>query len=135
MVSCSSRGRASSERSIRHELKNPIVSVKGYCVLSASVASLLSSRGDTTEGTFEEALTYPPEDDARSRTSIRFDTRCRPSPTLARNSCSSIRAEIDSEPLEQPRSLWQTSHFGLGPALLLIILLVWLWGRRGEVEA
>jgi hypothetical protein len=31
MVNCSSRSRALSERSIRHEPRNPIVSVKGTC--------------------------------------------------------------------------------------------------------
>jgi cell division protease FtsH len=91
----------------------------------------ISSRGDAIEGTFEEAVTYPPEGETRSRTSTRFDTAL---PSFTDPGLEQLLldqgVEINSEPLEQPRRLWQTVLLGFGPALLLIVLFVWLW-RRG----
>jgi cell division protease FtsH len=90
----------------------------------------ISSRGDAIEGTFEEAVTYPPEGETRSRTSTRFDTAL---PSFTDPDLEQLLldqgVEINSEPLEQPRSLWQTVLFGFGPALLLIVLFVWLSRR------
>src|SRR5919107_946907 len=94
----------------------------------------ISSRGDAIEGTFEEPVTYPPEGETGSRTSTRFNTAL---PSFTDPGLEQLLidhgVEISSEPLEQPRSWWQTLLFSFGPALLLIGLFVWL-SRRAAAQ-
>jgi cell division protease FtsH len=89
----------------------------------------ISTRGDAVEGTFEEPVTYPPGGGEDSRTT-RFTTAL---PAFANTRLEDLLVdrgvEINSEPLEQPRSLWQSLLFSFGPALLLIGLFVWLSRR------
>src|SRR5215212_4626524 len=94
----------------------------------------ISTRGDAVEGTFEEPVTYPPGGGEGSRTTTRFTTGL---PAFANTRLEQLLidqgVEINSEPLEQPRSLWQSLLFSFGPALLLIGLFVWV-SRRATAQ-
>jgi cell division protease FtsH len=94
----------------------------------------ISTRGDAIEGTFDEPVTYPQGGGENSRTTTRFTTAL---PAFANTRLEQLLidkgVEINSEPLEQPRSLWQSLLFSFGPALLLIGLFVWL-SRRASAQ-
>jgi cell division protease FtsH len=87
----------------------------------------ISTRGDAVEGTFEEPVTYPPKGE---RSTIKFTTAI---PSFANTRFENLLidrgVQINSEPLDQPRGLWQSLLFSFGPALLLIALFVWLSRR------
>ena len=94
----------------------------------------ISTRGDAVEGTFEKPVTYPPGGGDNSRTTTRFTTAI---PSFANTRLEQMLidkgVQIKSEPLEQPRSLWESLLFSFGPALLLIGLFVWL-SRRAAAQ-
>jgi cell division protease FtsH len=87
----------------------------------------ISTRGDAVEGTFEEPVTYPPKGESST---TRFTTAI---PSFANTRLEELLidrgVQINSEPLDQPRGLWQSLLFSFGPALLLIALFVWLSRR------
>jgi cell division protease FtsH len=89
----------------------------------------IRSRGETIQGDFERKVTYPAGKDGKTAKS--FETE---RPAFAEDDLYAVLVAKDvvvsAEPLEKPRSLWETLLFGFGPTVLLVGLFVLLM-RRG----
>jgi cell division protease FtsH len=97
-------------------------------VTAGNVAEIVS-RGDAIQGTFKQAVTYPPEGD-QARTSTTFSTQ-RPAfadPGLE-SELFSQGVVINARPLEEPRGWLLTLLISFGPAILLVAVIVWLSRR------
>ena len=109
------------------------------------------SQGESIEGRFKEAVTYPPplsgeqaekaktepsgRESARSepRTGTRFTTTL---PTFVDPGLEALLitngVEISAEPITTGNSLWTTLIFGFGPAILIIVFYVWVFRRAAQ---
>jgi cell division protease FtsH len=107
------------------------------------------SQGESIEGRFKEAVTYPPpptgeqtdkaepagRDSARSepRTGTRFTTTL---PTFVDPGLEALLigngVEISAEPITSGNNLWTTLIFGFGPAILIIVFYVWVFRRAAQ---
>jgi len=111
------------------------------------------SRGETMNGRFAKAITYPPAETGNSpatapvpppkargiprrsppRTSTIFETTV---PSFAGRDLEQLlldhNVEISAEPIAEASSPLATLLFGFGPALLLIAFYVWLFRRTAQ---
>ena len=92
-----------------------------------------SSRGDAIQGTFKQAVTYPPEGEARPAPApVHHRAAGLRRPRLGASCCSIRGSSSTPAPLEEPRSWWLTLLISFGPTLLLIGGFIWLSRRRGQ---
>jgi cell division protease FtsH len=92
----------------------------------------VTSRGDTIQGTFKTALTYPP-DQPNAPTSTLFQTVM---PQFADTGLETLLeahgVTINAHSLDEPRSWWQTLLLSFGPTLLLIGIFFWISSRAAN---
>jgi cell division protease FtsH len=97
----------------------------------------ITSRGDSIQGEFKRAVTYPPKPADDSETSTRFTTHV-PSfadtGALAR-SLSEHGVVVDAEPIDTGAPLWEKLLLGLMPTLLLVGLLIWFMRRSARAAS
>jgi cell division protease FtsH len=89
----------------------------------------ITSTGTAVQGTFRRAVRYP--DRSGGTRTTEFSTEI---PTFAdTNALADLLQDkgvvVNAKPLETGPSLWQTLVFGLGPTLLLLVLMFWLFRR------
>ncbi len=92
----------------------------------------ISSRADTIQGAFKEAVAYPPGAGDRAKTAKEFSTV---QPAFADPGLEALLnahgVTINAKPLEEPRNPLLTLLFSFGPTLLLIGGFLWLSRRAG----
>ena len=90
----------------------------------------ITSTGDTIEGTFREKVAYTPAGETKSEQVDRFTTE---RPTFAADNLFALLqahgVAVNARPPDAPPPLWQRLLVGLGPALLLVALLVFMIRR------
>jgi cell division protease FtsH len=95
----------------------------------------VTSQGDTIQGTFKSAVTYPtdPQQGQQQQTSTLFETV---QPTFADPGLETLLEQhnviINAHSLDEPRSLWQTLLLSFGPTILLIGLFFWISSRAAS---
>jgi cell division protease FtsH len=95
----------------------------------------ITSQGDTIQGTFANAVTYPaqPQQGQQQQTSTLFETV---QPTFADPGLETLLEQhnviINAHSLDEPRSLWQTLLLSFGPTILLIGLFFWISSRAAS---
>jgi cell division protease FtsH len=95
----------------------------------------VTSQGDTIQGTFKSAVTYPTEaqQGQQQQTSTLFETV---QPTFADPGLETLLEQhnviINAHSLDAPRSLWQTLLLSFGPTILLIGLFFWFSSRAAS---
>ena len=98
----------------------------------ADNVSEVTSRGDTIQGTFKTAVTYPPEQ-ANAQTSTMFQTV---QPQFADTGLETLLEQhgvtINAHSLDEARPWWQTLLLSFGPTLLLIGLFFWISSRAAN---
>jgi cell division protease FtsH len=86
----------------------------------------VTSRADVIQGTFKQAVTYPP-DKADAKSSTLFQTV---RPEFADTGLEALLEQhnvvINARPIDEPRSWWMTLLLSFGPTLLLIGGFLWL---------
>src|SRR5688500_14004509 len=95
------------------------------------------SQGDTVEGRFENAVTYPPTGEGRSEPDAQPSRTSKTSTTVLPSFVDPGLEElaiddgvaIRAEPIQEGGGLWQTLLFAFGPGLLLIGGYIWLYRR------
>jgi cell division protease FtsH len=103
--------------------------------VSADNVVEVTSQGDTIQGTFKNAVTYPPEPQQgqQQQTSTLFETV---QPTFADPGLETLLEQhnvtINAHSLDQPRSWWQTLLLSFGPTILLIGLFFWISSRAAS---
>ncbi len=89
----------------------------------------ITSRGDLIQGTFKQAVTYPPGDQ-NAVTSDKFTVYL---PQFADPGLEQLLRDhnvvINARPIEEPRSWWLTLLLSFGPPVLLIGAFIWLSKR------
>src|SRR5437868_4513756 len=94
--------------------------------------SEVTSQGDMIQGTFKNAVTYPP-DQQNPQTSTLFETV---QPQFADPGLETLLEShgvtINAHSLDQPRSWWQTLLLSFGPTVLLIGLFFWISSRAAS---
>src|SRR5262252_822457 len=94
--------------------------------------SEVTSQGDTIQGTFRNAVTYPP-DGNNQQTSTLFETV---QPQFADPGLETLLEShgviINAHSLDSPRSWWQTLLLSFGPTILLIGLFFWISSRAAS---
>jgi cell division protease FtsH len=90
----------------------------------------ISSTGDSIQGTFKTAVTYPPDSKSASPTTL-FSTQI---PSFANGSqlqqqLESKNVTINAHPVQTSPSLISELLFGFGPTILLVLLFVFLMRR------
>src|SRR6266567_2196853 len=102
----------------------PYTSFKAQVV--ADNVSEVTSRGDTIQGTFKAAVTYPP-DQANAPSSTLFQTV---QPQFADTGLETLLEQhgvtINAHSLDEARPWWQTLLLSFGPTILLIGLFFWI---------
>ena len=96
----------------------------------------ITSRGESIQGEFKRAVTYPPKPAEGAGTSTQFATHV---PAFADTSAlTQILAKhgvvVDAQPIDTGAPLWEKLLLGLAPTLLIVGLLVWFM-RRGARAA
>jgi cell division protease FtsH len=96
--------------------------------------SEVTSQGDTIQGTFKNAITYPTDSSqGQQHTSTLFETV---QPQFADTGLETLLEQhnvvINAHSLDQPRSWWQTLLLSFGPTLLLIGLFFWISSRAAS---
>ena len=98
----------------------------------ADNVSEVTSRGDTIQGTFKNAVTYPP-DQANPQTSTLFQTV---QPQFADTGLETLLEQhgvtINAHSLDEARPVWQTILLSFGPTILLIGLFFWISSRAAN---
>jgi cell division protease FtsH len=94
----------------------------------------VTSQGDTIQGTFRNAVTYPTDpSQGQQQTSTLFQTV---QPQFADTGLETLLEQhnvvINAHSLDQPRSWWQTLLLSFGPTLLLIGLFFWISSRAAS---
>jgi cell division protease FtsH len=94
----------------------------------------VTSQGDTIQGTFRNAVTYPTDpSQGQQQTSTLFATV---QPQFADTGLETLLEQhnvvINAHSLDQPRSWWQTLLLSFGPTLLLIGLFFWISSRAAS---
>ena len=98
--------------------------------VQAGNVSQISSTGDSIQGTFRTAVTYPPGSKSASPTTL-FSTQI---PSFANGSqlqqqLESKNVTINAHPVQSSPSLLSELLFGFGPTILLVLLFVFLMRR------
>jgi cell division protease FtsH len=98
--------------------------------VQAGNVSQISSTGDSIQGTFKTAVTYPPGSKSASPTTL-FSTQI---PSFANGSQLQQQLEskdvtINAHPVQTNPSLLSELLFGFGPTILLVLLFVFLMRR------
>ncbi len=108
----------------------PYTSFKAQVV--ADNVSEVTSRGDTIQGTFKAAVTYPP-DQANAPSSTLFQTV---QPQFADTGLETLLEQhgvtINAHSLDEARPWWQTLLLSFGPTILLIGLFFWISSRAAS---
>ncbi|MGD9570506.1 MAG: ATP-dependent zinc metalloprotease FtsH [Thermoleophilia bacterium] len=95
--------------------------------VQAGNVSEVTSQGDTIQGEFKKAVTYPAGSE-ESDTS--FETQ---RPAFADDEIMELLiaqdVEVNAKPVDEGRSLWITLLFSFGPVILLVLLFVFLMRR------
>jgi cell division protease FtsH len=94
----------------------------------------ISSRGDSIQGEFKRAVTYPPKPAKEGERSTRFTTHV---PAFADTSSltqalAKHGVTVDAEPVDTGAPLWEKLLLGLLPTLLLVGLIVWFMRRSAQ---
>jgi cell division protease FtsH len=95
----------------------------------------VTSQGDTIQGTFKNAVTYPPDaqQGQQQQTSTLFETV---QPTFADPGLETLleqhNVSINAHSLDQTRPWWQTLLLSFAPTLLLIGLFFWISTRAAS---
>ena len=102
-------------------------------VISDNVSEV-TSQGDSIQGTFKNAITYPADSSqGQQQTSTLFETV---QPQFADTGLETLLEQhnvvINAHSLDQPRSWWQTLLLSFGPTLLLIGLFFWISSRAAS---
>jgi cell division protease FtsH len=92
--------------------------------------SQISSTGDSIQGTFKNAITYPSNSKSAQPTTL-FSTQI---PSFASNEqlfklLANHQVTINAHPVQSSPSLISELLFGFGPTILLVLLFVWLMRR------
>jgi cell division protease FtsH len=94
----------------------------------------ISTRADTVQGTFKQAVTYQPNPSVAARTAGDFSTVV---PSFADPGLESLLnahgGVINARPIDEPRNPLLTLLLGFGPTLLLIGGFLWL-SRKAAVQ-
>jgi cell division protease FtsH len=102
-------------------------------VIAGNVAEI-TSQGDAIQGSFKNAVAYPPTED-QSRTSTDFETRL---PTFVDPGLESLldsqRVVINARPLDQGRGWLLTLFLSFGPAIVFFALLLWMASRAQSAQ-
>jgi cell division protease FtsH len=90
----------------------------------------ISSKGDSIQGTFKQAITYPSNSKTAPSTTL-FSTEI---PSFASNPqlfalLSDHKVTINAQPVQSNPSVISEILFGFGPTILLVLLFVWLMRR------
>jgi cell division protease FtsH len=90
----------------------------------------ISSKGDSIQGTFKQAITYPSNSKTAPSTTL-FSTEI---PSFASNPqlfalLSAHKVTINAQPVQSNPSVISEILFGFGPTILLVLLFVWLMRR------
>ena len=92
----------------------------------------VTSRGDTIQGTFKQAMTHPAQGNTPAQTMTEFSTV---QPAFADPGLETLLNQqgviINARPLDEPRSWWLTLLISFGPTLLLIGGFLWLSSKMG----
>jgi cell division protease FtsH len=91
----------------------------------------ITSKGTAIQGTFTQEESY-----AGSKPTTLFQTEI---PAFADNDALSALLEehgvvVNAEPLDTGAPWWQSLLLGFGPTILIVLLLVWLMRRAGNVQ-
>ena len=91
----------------------------------------VTSRGETIQGEFESAVTYPADDGS---TSVEFTTE---RPTFAGEDglFDVLRAQgtiVNATPVDPPAPLWQLALFSFGPTALLVGIFILIFRKFGS---
>src|SRR5215213_5728021 len=114
----------------------------------AGNVSEVTSRGDLIQGTFKQAVTYPPAGSAGAggtataggssaapRSATQFETRV---PVFANDSLDTLLEQngvvISARPIQSGRSTWLSILLSFGPALLFFGLLMWMSTRAQRAQ-
>ncbi|MCC7107261.1 MAG: ATP-dependent zinc metalloprotease FtsH [Chloroflexi bacterium] len=101
--------------------------------VQASNVTEVMSRADIIQGTFKQAVTYPPEGQPGSQTSTQFETVM---PAFAEPGLETLLegrgVVINARPIDEPRSWWLNLLISFGPTLLLIAGFIWLSNRAAS---
>jgi cell division protease FtsH len=94
----------------------------------------VTSQGDTIQGTFKNAVTYPTDpSQGQQRTSTLFQTV---QPQFADTGLETLLEQhnvvINAHSLEEARPWWQTLLLSFGPTILLIGLFFWISSRAAS---
>ncbi|MBV9326328.1 MAG: ATP-dependent zinc metalloprotease FtsH [Chloroflexi bacterium] len=95
----------------------------------------VTSQGDTIQGTFKNAVTYPdqPQQGQQQQTSTLFETV---QPTFADPGLETLLEQhnvtINAHSLDVTRSWWQNLLLSFGPTILLIGLFFWISSRAAS---
>ncbi len=94
----------------------------------------VTSRGDTIQGTFKNAITYPQDPSQGSQqTSTLFQTV---QPQFADTGLETLLEQhgvtINAHSLDEARPLWQTVLLSFGPTILLVGLFFWISSRAAS---
>jgi len=95
--------------------------------------SSISSTGESIQGTFRTAITYPPNSRTAQPTTL-FSTQI---PSFANNQqlfnlLAKHNVTINAHPVQSSPSLVSEILFGFGPTILLVLLFVWLMRRAAS---
>ena len=89
----------------------------------------VTSQGDTIQGTFDKAVTYPPGSDS---TDTDFETI---RPAFADDELLQLLVAhdvvVNAKPIDEGRSVLLTILLSFGPVILLVALFIWLGRRAG----
>jgi cell division protease FtsH len=100
--------------------------------VSASNVELITSTGETLEGSFKKPVSYTPPQGGAAQDVTRFTTQ---RPTFANDNLfqqlQSTGVPINANPPDAGPPLWQQLLFGFGPTLLLLWLLFSIGRRAG----
>ncbi len=104
--------------------------------IEAGNVKSIASRGDSIQGEFKRAITYPPKPAKDAESATEFSTHV---PAFADTSSltqalAKHGVTVDAEPVDTGAPLWEKLLLGLLPTLLLVGLLVWFM-RRGARAA
>ncbi len=90
----------------------------------------INSRADIIQGSFKQAVTYPPDGGDKAQQITEFNTV---RPAFADPGLETLldrqRVVINARPIDEPRSWWLNLLLSFGPTLLLIGGVIWLSNR------
>jgi cell division protease FtsH len=94
----------------------------------------ITSQGDAVQGTFKQAVTYPPTGD-NQKTAAQFETRL---PSFADPGLEALLdskgVTINARPIDNGRGLLLTLLLSFGPAVLFFGLLIWMASRAQSAQ-